>query len=263
VLNLCQPDDKKSCVACCGLYNVPDATRETLHAKLERRTRLFADTDRSVQSLIEFESFISKKETNKPLVDTIHVCEFVGFVDQRHRKPGCMLHPNAPGNAGIDLRGLCHYGSLACKTFYCPACESIDPVLGQLLIDLVDDWHLYGLVITDLDFVNSLFYLLRSRVGDQLEDVMGSARSRSIALKEMLSWKDAWPFHKSSHFRRSRYFYKESVNRYEAQPNTVLSALLDIIEYTFDEQGDRAAEEEYVHRSLDRFESSLSFPVGE
>ena len=262
LVNLCQPDDKKSCVACCGMYNVGDATRETLQAKLERRTRLFADTDRSVQSLIEFESFIGKTEANKPLVETIHVCEFVGFVDQYHRTPGCMLHPNAPGNAGIDLRGLCHYGSLACKTFYCPACESIDPLLAQLLVDLVDDWHLYGLVITDVDFMNSLLYLLRSRVGDRLGEVMESSGPPSLVLKEMLSWKNAWPFHQSSLLRRSRYFYKESVNRNESKPNIMLSVFLDVIEHTFNEQGDRAAEEEYVERILDKFECSFSFPVG-
>jgi hypothetical protein len=244
------------------MYNVPDATREALQAKLERRTRLFEDTDRSVQSLIEFESFICKTEANKPLVETIHVCEFVGFVDQYHRKPGCMLHPNAPGNGGVDLRGLCHYGSLACKTFFCPACESIDPVLAQLLIDLIDDWHLYGLVITDVDFVNSLFCLLRSRVGDRLDELIGSSGPPSLALKEMLSWKDAWPFHKSSQFRRSRYFFKESVDRRHAHPNTASSALLDIIEHTFNEQGNRDAAEEYIQRVFDRFERSFSFPVG-
>ena len=235
------------------MYNVRDATREILQAKLEHRTRLFANTDRSVQALIEFESLINETEANQPLEQSIHVCEFVGFVDQHRRTPGCMLHPNAPGNAGIDLRGLCHYGSLACKTFYCPACESMDPFTAQILIDLIDDWHLYGLVITDLDFVYSLCYLLQSAAEGRLDKVLTSSELPALVFKEMLSWKNTWPFVQSSFFRRSRYHYKESINRDDLQPDKAIYLFLDSIAYAFDEQGDRATAEAYVWQTLDRF----------
>ena len=57
-MNLCRPDDQKSCAACCGLYNIPIATRPALWKNLETRTILFRQTERSVEALEKYEALI-------------------------------------------------------------------------------------------------------------------------------------------------------------------------------------------------------------
>ncbi len=159
-LNLCRPDGRKSCAACCGLYHVTDGRRSPLLAKLQSRTDAFAAVVRDPDSIAEFATRVREREAITPLDPVIHVCEFVGFVDSSRRSPGCMLHPSAPGNRGIDLRGLCHYGSMACRGFFCPATEELEPYQTAILVELIDDWHLYGLVVTDVDYVRSVFRLV-------------------------------------------------------------------------------------------------------
>ena len=38
---LCQPDEGKSCGACCGLYNYVDSSRSSLRERLRSRTKRF------------------------------------------------------------------------------------------------------------------------------------------------------------------------------------------------------------------------------
>ena len=38
---LCQPDERKSCGACCGLYNYVDSSRSSLTLRLRSRTKRF------------------------------------------------------------------------------------------------------------------------------------------------------------------------------------------------------------------------------
>jgi hypothetical protein len=257
-LNLCRPDDRKSCAACCGLYNIPDARRPVLRQNLETRTILFRQTERSVDALVQFEALIRESGTTSPLDDAIHVCEFTGFLDEASRIVGCMLHPSSPGNRGIDLRGLCHYGSMACKSFFCPAWEELDPRHRGILLDAIDDWHLYGLVITDVDFVRSLFGLLEERLGEALEPVRLSSGPALRIFKQMLSWKDSWPFGQSSSMRKSRYYFKGSClhrgNAYEAQ----CTRLLDTIRFTFGLEDDMPGAKDFVRETVEDFVSAYT-----
>lgn len=129
-MNLCRPDRGKSCAACCGLYNVPEARRPALRAKLGNRSTIFRTIERSAEAILEFAEYIRQVEAELPLDGEIHACEFAGFLDPGFRSVGCMLHPAAPGNDGIDHRGLCHYGSMACKAFFCPAWNEVLPVIS-------------------------------------------------------------------------------------------------------------------------------------
>lgn len=254
-MNLCAPDGKKSCAACCGLYNVRDGTRDSLLRKLEHRTRMFTKTDRSIAGILKFESSVLESESEKPLNEAIHVCEFVGFVDEQWRTPGCLLHPTAPGNHGIDLRGLCHYGSLACKTFYCPAWQELDAVHLRIILQLIDDWHLYGLVVNDLDFIASVFGLVQDRIPTPLSADQNLPLPVANLLKQMLAWKDAWPFKADSRIRRSRYHFKKSAiasdNDYDAQMNT----LLDAISFTFDIEEDEAEAKDFIKQTLSHWQT--------
>jgi hypothetical protein len=232
-LNLCRPDQRKSCAACCGLYNVADATSSTLRRKFENRTLLFRGTDRSPDALQEFKDLIHTVEATPPLEEVIHVCEFSGFLDAENRVVGCMLHPTAPGNMGIDLRGMCHYGSMACKSFYCPAWDEVSPRRLGILMEAVQDWHLYGLVATDADFVANTFDLLENSLGSPLEpEILWSSDSGNV-LREMLSWKDAWPFRGNSTQRRSRYYFKGTATGLPRDSESLIAVLAEILRFTF------------------------------
>ncbi len=205
-MNLCRPDDRKSCGACCGLYNTPDSTGATLLGRLTKRTRVFSETPRTPDALMRFEAEIRSCEALTTLDSVIHVCEFLGFTDPAGRLPGCMLHPEAPGNNGIDLRGMCHYGSLACRTFFCPAWDELDGLQRDAVVAVLDDWRLYGLVITDVDFVRAVFGLIEHALGrppSREELIDGPLRG---AFGEMLSWKDTLPGTAGTLQRTSRYF---------------------------------------------------------
>ncbi len=249
-LNLCSPDGKKSCAACCGLYNVRDGTRDSLLTKLEHRTRLFAKTDRSIAEIIKFESSVRESEAEKPLNEAIHVCEFVGFVDEHRRTPGCLLHPTAPGNQGIDLRGLCHYGSLACKTFYCPAWHELDPVHLRTILQLIDDWHLYGLVVNDLDFIASVFGLVQARIPTPLSAHQDLPLPAANVLRQMLAWKDAWLFKADSRLRCSRYHFEKSAPLPDNDTDAQIDTLLEALAFTFDIETDKAGAKDFIRQTL-------------
>lgn len=257
-LNLCRPDDQKSCAACCGLYNTPDATRPALLKNLETRTRLFRQTERSAEALQRFETIIRESGAVSHVDDEIHVCEFTGFLDERFKIVGCMLHPSSPGNQGIDLRGLCHYGSMACKGFFCPAWDEPDRPHRRILLDTIDDWHLYGLVITDVDFVRSVFGLLEERLGKEIDRASLFSGPALQVFRQMLSWKNSWPFGQPSSLRRSRYYFKGSCprggNAYEAH----CARLLDTIGFTFDIADEMDGSERLVRQTVEGFVSAYT-----
>jgi len=246
---MCRPDSRKSCAACCGLYNVPNATRPALQAKLERRTKAFRDVERSPEAIERHQLWVRSVEAEAPLDDVIHVCEFAGFLDPLQRIVGCQLHPTAPGNDGLDLRGLCYYGSMACKAFFCPACEEIPPRLRDLVCLLVDDWHVYGLVVTDVDYVCSLFALLEDRVGAELDPAILQSSRAGEVLTGMLSWKDSWPFGRDVPLRRNRYYFKGAT----PNPQNAMERLIQCLCFTFGEDEQTEAAREFVDRAIDEF----------
>ncbi len=232
-MNLCRPDNQKSCAACCGLYNVPDGTRPTLFRRLQTRTRAFGSCLRSPESLLEYQSRIRSEEAVTPLDPGIHVCEFVGFIDADRRIVGCLLHPSSPGNDGVDLRGLCHYGRMACNMFFCPAWEKLEPGRKAILVQAVKDWHLYGLVINDLDFLDALFGLMEIVVGGPPESARLASSPASQIFEEMLRWKDAWPFKGACSVRRSRYYFQRSRFGGASTQEAYTQRLLECLGFTF------------------------------
>lgn len=206
--NLCFPESGKSCAACCGLYNVPNGRREALHARLSEHTERFGRFGRRPTDLVRYETETRERERIVPLDEIIHVCEFVGFVDAEHRRPGCLLHPFSPGNDGIDLRGMCHYGRLACTTFYCSAFSELGEKERIVLDEIIDDWHLWGLAAVDLDFVRALFGVVESTVGPiEIRDYSVKTAVGTV-LRKLVSWKANPPGPCPSAQRRSLYYHK-------------------------------------------------------
>jgi hypothetical protein len=147
---LCQPDRSKSCGACCGLYNLEDHSRATLEPLLRRRTSLYPslrEDPRRFQEVCSPEAF----PPNPKLLEAVYNCEFLGFLDREEKKVGCLLHPLV--NDGLDLRNHCFYGAELCAGHFCPSYTCLTKVEQKAVLNSVNDWYLYGLVITDIDLV--------------------------------------------------------------------------------------------------------------
>jgi len=214
--------------------------------------------ERTPDALNRFEAEVRALEKTPPYDEVIHVCEFTGFVDAQRRSVGCMLHPCAPGNEGVDLRGMCHYGSMACKSFHCPAWEELPPLHKQIITDIVDDWHLYGLVINDVDFVLSLFELLEERLGATVDQTFLRGSPGRTVFLEMLHWKDSQPLYGDSsvHLRLSRYYVSLSSARQPARGAGPMDRILTSLQFTYGRSGLIPRAESLVAECIHRFVSA-------
>jgi hypothetical protein len=190
---LCQVSATVSCGACCGLYNLRDATRERLAEMLARRTERFRRTPRTPDAIAAFQAEMDPAEP-RPFFDFYH-CPFIGLVGEGGRRAGCLLHPLSEGNGGIDYRGLSFYGGLACREYFCPSCRSLPPASKTLVQAACDDWYLYGLVVTEDRLLSAFFGEAERRLGHPLPADAGRPRPEAVgAVAEFLRLKVDWPF---------------------------------------------------------------------
>jgi len=130
---LCQVDENVSCGACCGLYNCPDASRACLQERLTFRTERFREVPRNTDAIDAFQEQMERREPRqRPYPDFYH-CPFLGLVGRQNSRVGCLLHPLADGNQGVDLRGLSFYGGLACRDYFCPSHRNLPPVYKAII----------------------------------------------------------------------------------------------------------------------------------
>jgi hypothetical protein len=205
-VHLCQPDQKKSCAACCGLYNYVDNTREGLKERLAYRTRLFKRVRSGQTTLDEYRQVIRHREDSRRIYKTIYTCEFAGYMDESEQKVGCMLHPMQ--NSGNDLRDISFYGKDLCEGHFCPSYQKLDEVEMRTLIDVINDWYLYGVVVTDIDFVKAFFQILQDRLGTRISpDKVAHIPVLSNCLLRYFSLKQTWPYRDLSRPRFGKYYF--------------------------------------------------------
>lgn len=191
---LCQVDEQVSCGACCGLYNVNRLSRVALQERLENRTERFARTPRTETAIDRFRRHVEGWTPEERPFPQFHHCPFLGLVGRAHRRVGCLLHPETPGNDGRDFRGLSHYGAKACRSYFCPASRLLPVRYLRLLPRVIDDWYAYGLIVTEHALVGALFAALEQRLGRELRlnETDGSAEART-GLRRLLLLKMSWP----------------------------------------------------------------------
>ena len=206
--HLCQPDECKSCGACCGLYNYADSSRESLTLRLRGRTKLFRDADKSPEGLQAFSRMIQAAEDMARRYEVIYCCEYLGFLDAEEQRVGCLLHPLQ--NGGIDHRGVSFYGRELCDGHFCPSYHYISREEKLALLDIIADWYLFGLVITDIDLVKSYFQL----ISDGVYETPSPERFKKGLLREKaLSFFDlklSWPFRSADVHRLGKYYFDGS-----------------------------------------------------
>jgi len=207
-LHLCQPDSLKSCGACCGLYNYADSRRESLISRLRQRTALYQSIPKTREGLDLFAKIVLEREDNEKRYEVIYCCEYLGFIDAEERKVGCLLHPEQ--NQGRDLREVSFYGRELCAGHFCPSYHYLTGEEKKSIINILDDWYLYGLVITDIDLVKTYFRLISNILGETPSaDIFKEATFKKIA-QDFFYLKINWPFRSADVHRFGKYYFDGS-----------------------------------------------------
>ena len=194
-LYLCQVSETVSCGACCGLYNLPDLSREKLEFLLSKRTEDFESVPRTENEIFEFQRRNEAPHRLCRPFPQFHHCPFLGLIGAEKRRVGCLLHPAVPGNNGVDYRSMSWYGEKACRTYFCPTTKKLPAVYKSILIQAIDNWYDFGLIVTEHSLVTAYFKELESRLGrrirvsDYTQNLMATN-----ALKEFTKLKSNWPY---------------------------------------------------------------------
>lgn len=203
---LCQPDTQKSCGACCGLYNLEDHSRNNLEILLRKRTELFLSLGKH-PDLSNYSKQASSFSSSPKLCDTIYNCEFLGFLDKDEKRVGCLLHPSL--HNGNDLRIHSFYGVELCAGHFCPSYTYLTALEQAAVISAIDSWYLYGLVITDIDFVKEFFTLVQNQLGRSLKVEELKGLKAQGALRKFFQLKENWKF-ASREKRLGKYYFTQA-----------------------------------------------------
>jgi hypothetical protein len=183
---LCQRETA-SCGACCGLYNRRDYSRGALHEELSRRTRALRGVPRTRDALRAAGEALAA-EGPGPLFPLVRVCPMLGFLDEAESQVGCLAHPAATG--GPDLRDCGVYDALTCDSFLCPSHSWLTEEEASLAERATGgDFHLYGLVVTDVPFLRAVLGAVAERVGARVEPRHLEHAPSRAALRRLLELK--------------------------------------------------------------------------
>lgn len=207
---LCQVGAHVSCGACCGLYNVAEPSPENLEALLKRRTRWFAEVPRTVAGIDAFRDRVASAEPGKRPFPDFHQCPFLGMIGDDGRRVGCLLHPLAAGNAGLDWRGLSYYGGMACRTYFCPSVQQLPARWLTAVRQSMDHWYLHGLIATERRLLTEWFTHLEQRLGRPIASDDFSSDPAAEALRAAFTTlKRIWPFRRPDAPGVCNYFFED------------------------------------------------------
>jgi hypothetical protein len=187
--HLCQPGKGASCGACCGLYNFRDHSRAALTQRLAEQTAHLRDVPKQLPAYRAAAQELTLARRETPLFPTVRVCPLLGFIDQDQKQVGCLGHPNVTG--GVDLRDCGVYRSAVCETFTCPSFGWLDDAQARLVQAACPDWYLYGLVITDVEFVRGCLRLIEREVGGPAKPETLMSRPAALeAVRRLFAFKE-------------------------------------------------------------------------
>lgn len=209
---LCQISEKVSCGACCGLYNLPHISRHNLEILLTKRTEEFAAVPRNEDEIFEFQRRNKGPHRLSRPFPQFHHCPFLGFIGDQKGGVGCLLHPDAPGNNNIDYRSCSWYGELACQTYFCPATRKLPPVYQAILLQAIDNWYVYGLVITEYILVTAYFKEVESRLGRRIKVSDYNQNITALdAVRDFAEIKSNWPYRREDSPGPCNFFFENGL----------------------------------------------------
>jgi len=209
---LCQVSATLSCGACCGLYNLPDLSREMLEELLSRRSEDFASVARTDEEIFAYQRRNRAPHRLSRPFPQFHHCPFLGFIGSEGKRVGCLLHPKAPGNNDIDYRSLSWYGELACRTYFCPSTRKLPEIYKAILIENINDWYDFGLIVTEYALVTEYFRELESRLERPITpgDYTGN-QSATHSLREFVQLKSRWPYRRDDSPGPCNFFFENGL----------------------------------------------------
>jgi hypothetical protein len=205
-LHLCQPDNGKSCAACCGIYNFVDHGRGSTRERLRRNTQAFRVSEADLERCLSEHTRSCRSLDNGSAKQfaTIFNCEFVGFLDEREKLVGCLLHPAMRTR---DERNRSFYGRELCGGHFCLSYYYLTHSEQDLVIYCLDDWYLYGQVITDIDLVKGYYEALSNRLGEAVNRRHIRNARMITAVEHFFRWKLNWPFRSQAPDRFGKYCF--------------------------------------------------------
>jgi hypothetical protein len=153
-------------------------------------------------------------EGRKKLCDDIHNCPYLGFVDEKRNRVGCMIHP--ANNDGRELRDASFYGAKLCNDHECPSDTALTQAEKEGVAAVIDDWYLYGLVITDIDFVKGFFKIAGDILGEEIRPALFSHAGLKEISRSFFDLKESWPY-RSSEKRFGKYSFSIAEYRIERE----------------------------------------------
>ena len=207
---LCQTGESVSCGACCGLYNCAAASREALEELIASRTAEFQNVPRTPDAITDFQVKMERRDPRpRPYPDFYH-CPFLGFIGTHRSRVGCLLHPRADGNQGIDYRGLSFYGGMACREYFCPTYRHLPAAYKEIVKTVCTDWYVYGLMITEERMLAGFFGEVERRLGRGLTaaEIQFTPDARA-AVADFLELKLSWPFRRPDWSGLGNYFFND------------------------------------------------------
>ena len=262
---LCQVDETISCGACCGLYNVPELDRQNLNALLEQRTARFAVTPRTTAAIDAFALESTNVESWQRPFEKFHHCPFLGLIGNGKKRVGCLLHPLAHGNQGVDFRGLSYYGGFACRTFFCTSTRTLEKRYKQIVRLASDHWFAYGLVVTETALLSACFERIEQELGYSLNPAdLAGKNSACAALKALLGLKIDWPFRPRTRTTACHYLFNDTEHPKPAIDYAALGVgpsaydgILTELVSSFDTAAQLQAAETVIQNHLDAVVESL------
>lgn len=228
---LCQVSETVSCGACCGLYNLPDLSREQLGILLLKRTENFTSVPRTEDGIYEFQRKNKAPHRLSRPFPGFHHCPFLGFIGCNKNRVGCLLHPAVPGNNGVDYRFLSWYGEQACRSYFCPATQKLSPVYQSILKQTIDNWYIYGLIVTEHALVTAYFKEVEFRLGRPItvSDYTENIGAKN-AFREFAEFKSKWPYRRHDSPGPCNFFFE---NGLYPRPD-VFCQTLDVLQSSYE-----------------------------
>lgn len=209
---LCQVSETVSCGACCGLYNLADASRQGLCRLLSRRTAAFAEVPRETEAILAFGEAESADiaRHGQPMPE-FHHCPFLGFIGKEKTCVGCLLHPMGEGNNGVDFRGLSHYGSMTCHMYFCPTHRRIPAAFKRIIRTVIDDWYAFGLIVPETELLEAFYTEITDRLNGAPLCLETAVTTETRPLwAELFGVKTRWPFTPGKR-PLTNYFFNDSL----------------------------------------------------
>lgn len=112
-----------SCSACCGIFNI-NGGYIAVDNFLKENTSRFLEIDlTSAQNIADYRKQREKEIEPLKLDNKTYSCVFVGYIDQHHKKTGCLMHPSAGIRPEVSNwqhpQNFSFYGEGICQSYDC------------------------------------------------------------------------------------------------------------------------------------------------